>query len=343
MIDLRSDTVTRPSDQMRARMAAAPVGDDVYGEDPTVNALESAAAEIFGKEAALLTPSGTMANQLALKTHTIVGDEVIAGRDMHVFLSEGGAAAFIAGVSLNLINSERGIVKAQDVAAAVRAEDIHHPPTRLVWLENTHNRGGGTVYPLSLVREISEVARAHGLALHIDGARIFNAAVASRRSPAECVAAADTLTFCLSKGLGCPIGSMVAGPADFIKEARRWRKALGGGMRQAGIIAAAGLWALEHNVDRMEEDHANARLLAERLCDHPLVRIDMRQVETNMVMIGLDARVSPAELAAGARAEGVLFLPFGPERVRLVTHLDIERQDAVEASGIILSVLDSMR
>jgi len=343
MIDLRSDTVTKPSDQMRARMAAAPVGDDVYGEDPTVNALERAAAGIFGKEAALFVPTGTMANQVSVKTHTVAGDEVIAGVGSHVFLSEGAAAAFISGVSINLIPAERGLVKAADVEAAVRRSDVHHPRTRLVWIENTHNRGGGTVYPVSLVREIAETARAHDLALHMDGARIFNASVASGTPAAEYAACCDTVSFCLSKGLGCPVGSMVVGSRDFIAEARRWRKALGGGMRQAGIIAAAGLWALEHNIERLAEDHANAAFIARKIAGHPLVDIDPDQVQTNIVMVSLDSNVAPCDFAARAREAGVLVLPFGAQRVRLVTHLDISRDDAAAAADIILEVLDGMK
>ena len=342
MIDLRSDTLTKPSEAMRARMAAAPVGDDVYGEDPTVNALEAAAAGLFGMEAALFVPSGTMANQIAVKTHTVPGDEIIVGRDSHVFLSEAGAAAVISSVSMNLISSEKGLVCPGDVTAALRSPDIHHPHTRLVWIENTHNRGGSTVYPLSLVGKIAQVAHGAGLSLHMDGARIFNASVASGTPVADYAAHCDTLTFCLSKGLGCPVGSMVAGSQSVITQARRWRKALGGGMRQAGIIAAAGLFALEHNIDRLAEDHANARLIAEILSGHPMASIDPAQVETNLAMLGLDERIKPSELVERARAEGVLFLEFGPQRVRLATHLDISRDDALRAAEVIGKILDTM-
>ncbi|MHC4712281.1 MAG: low-specificity L-threonine aldolase [Planctomycetota bacterium] len=343
MIDLRSDTVTKPSDEMRARMASAPVGDDVYGEDPTVNELQEKAAALLGKEAALFVPSGTMANQIAAKTHTSPGDEIIIGNDMHLFLSEAGAVALLSAVTLNLRPTDRGLLDPEDVAGAVRPADVHHPHTRLVWIENTHNRGGGSVCPVSRVAAISEVAHSRGLALHMDGARLFNAVVTTGTPAAEYASHCDTVNFCLSKGLGCPIGSLVVGSSDFIHEAHRWRKAFGGGMRQVGILAAAGIYALENNVERLAKDHANARLIAGKLADHPLLSVDPDEVETNIIMVDIDKGVSPAELVRKAEAEGVLFMEYGPGRVRLVTHLDISREDAEKSSAVILAALDGLK
>lgn len=340
MIDLRSDTQTRPSDEMRMAMASAPVGDDVYGEDPSVNQLEKTAAALLGKEAALFVPSGTMANQISAKLHTDPATEIIIGRDSHLFWSECGAVALISAVTLNLRPTQRGLLDPDDVASAVRSTDIHDPPTRLVWIENTHNRGGGTVYPIALVRRICDVARAHGLRLHMDGARIFNAVVASDTSAAEYASCCDTVSFCLSKGLGCPVGSLVVGSSELITQGRRWRKVLGGGMRQAGILAAAGLYALKHNIPRLADDHANARLLAEALSPHPLLSVDPASVETNIVMIDLDESVSPQRLVETAAGEGVLFTEYGPGRLRLVTHLDVSTEDAETAAEKILRIIN---
>lgn len=340
MIDLRSDTVTKPSAPMRQAIANAPVGDDVYGEDPTVRALEEKAAEMLGKEAALFVASGTQANQICARTHTSPADEIVVGRDSHLFWSECGAVAMISGVTLNLLETQRGLLDADDVAAAVRPIEIHHPVTSLVWIENTHNRGGGTVYPLELVERIGGVAHSRGLALHMDGARIFNAVAASGTSAAEYASHCDSVSFCLSKGLGCPVGSLVVGSGEFVDRARRWRKVLGGGMRQAGILAAAGLYALRNNLARLADDHANARSLAEALSAHPLVKLDPAAVETNIVVVGLDDKVDPDKLVSRADAMGVKFLAYGPQRVRLVTHLDVSQSDAQKAAGTLLDILE---
>ncbi len=309
MIDLRSDTVTIPSGPMREVMAQAEVGDDVYGEDPTINALEAKAADILGKEAAVFVPTGTMANQIAAKVHTTPASEIILAANSHVFTSESGAVAAISGVTLNLRSSKRGLLDAKDVAGAVRADNLHMPPSKLVWIENTHNAGGGAVYPLTLVKQLSEVARANLMALHMDGARLFNAVVASGTSAEDYAGPCDSLSFCLSKGLGCPVGSVLAGKKGFISEARRWRKILGGGMRQAGILAAAGIYALDNNIKRLAEDHANAKILAEALAGHPMVRLDAETVETNIIVTEFDETVDAVDLATKCAAEGVLFLP----------------------------------
>ena len=343
MIDLRSDTVTKPSPAMRKAMAEAPVGDDVYGEDPSINALQEKAAEILGKEAALFVPSGTMANQIAAKIHTTPASEIILAANSHIFTAEAGAVAVISGVTLNLRSNTRGLLDPKDVASAIRREDLHSPRTRLVWIENTHNLGGGTIYPIALVREFSELARSRRLALHMDGARLFNAVVATGTPADEYASHCDTLSFCLSKGLGCPVGSVLAGPREIMKEALRWRKILGGGMRQAGILAAAGLYALEHNVDRLAEDHANAKILAEALAAHPLVRLDTKHVETNIIMAAFADTVSSEEVVRKAGEAGVLFSARGPHAVRLVTHLDVSAADVKTAARIILGILDGMK
>jgi threonine aldolase len=323
-------------------MAEAPVGDDVYGEDPSVNALQEKSAELMGKEAALFVPTGTMANQVALKVHTRPAEEVILSDASHLYTAESGAAAVISGVMLSLRPAPRGILDPADVEAAIRPSNIHAPRTSLVWIENTHNFGGGSVYPLATLKAISDVAKRRGLALHMDGARIFNAAIAARISAKEFAKHCDTVNFCLSKGLGCPVGSVISGSRAFIAEALRWRKMLGGGMRQAGILAAAGLYALEHNIDRLAEDHANARLLAERLASHPLVKLDPATVESNIVMPFFDQRVSSAKFIDAAFAAGVRCIPRGPHGVRLVTHLDVSRSDVERAAEILLGVLDGL-
>ena len=326
MIDLRSDTVTRPSPAMRKVMAEAPVGDDVFGEDPTVNLLQEKAADFLGKEAALYVPSGSMANQIALKVHCQPGDEVIVGEGAHNLLYESGAAGAIAGVQATTVG-RGGTFTARDVEAAYKSGDNHsYAPTRLVCVENTHNRGGGVVWAQRDVAEVVAFARERGLPLHLDGARLCNAAVASGASTAALAAAFDTVSMCFSKGLGAPVGSVIAGTRAAMVRAHRFRKMLGGGMRQAGILAAAALYALENNVDRLAEDHANARLLAERLSELPGLSVNLERVQTNIVMVDL-ATWLPAgpEAAAALKGAGVLCLPVGPRRLRLVTHLDVNR------------------
>ncbi len=337
-IDLRSDTVTRPSREMRKAMADAEVGDDVFGEDPTVNRLQDAAAKLLGKDAALFVPSGSMANQIALRLHCQPGDDVIVGEGAHNYLYESGAGGAIAGVQFTVVGAG-GLFSAQDVAAAAKPADVHHvyAPTRLLCIENTHNRGGGVIWPRAVVAEVVTVARKLGLALHLDGARLLNAAVASGVSARELARPFDTVSLCFSKGLGAPVGSVIAGSGELVDRAHRLRKMLGGGMRQAGILAAGAFHGLTHNVARLADDHANARLLAERLSAVPGLSVDLARVQTNIVLVDLAAPLpAAADFAAALRVRGVACLPFGPRRLRLVTHLDVDRaacERAVEAFG----------
>jgi len=339
-IDLRSDTVTRPSPAMRQAMAQAEVGDDVFGEDPTVNRLQERAAQFLGKEAALYVPSGSMANQIALKVHCQPGDEVIVGEGAHNLLYESGAAGAVAGVQATTVG-RGGTFTARDVEAAWKSADNHsYAPTRLVCVENTHNRGGGVVWAHRDVGEIAAFAKARGIPLHLDGARLCNAAVAQGASAAALAAPFDTVSMCFSKGLGAPVGSVIAGSKALMVRAHRFRKMLGGGMRQAGILAAAALYALENNVDRLAEDHANARLLADRLSQVPGLSVNLERVQTNIVMVDL-ATWLPAgpEAVVALKAAGVLCLPVGPRRLRLVTHLDVDRAACERAVEVFADVL----
>lgn len=321
--DFRSDTVTRPSEAMRAAMARAEVGDDVYGDDPTVNRLEELGAAMLGKEAALFASSGTQTNLLALLTHCGRGDEYIVGQDAHTYKYEGGGAAVFGSIVPQPIELEAdGSLDLAKVAAKIKPDDFHHARSRLLCLENTQ---GGKVLSLEYQREAAAFAKRRGLALHLDGARVYNAAVKLGVAASEIVANYDSLSVCLSKGLGAPVGSLLCGPAAFIKEARRWRKVLGGGMRQAGIIAAGAIFALEHNVERLAEDHANAAFIASELAGQPGLEILPRSGETNMVFLRLH-RAAPAELAAALKTEGILVTPGNP--LRIVTHIDVSREDA---------------
>ena len=344
MIDLRSDTVSKPSPEMRRAMAEAEVGDDVFGEDPSVNRLQELTAQLLGKEAALYVPSGTMANQISIKVHTQPGDEVIMERTSHPFNSESGGLAALSGVQVNLLDGQRGILAADQVAQVVRhGNDVHNAPTRLVSLENTHNRGGGAVYPMDRIKDIHGVARDEGLAMHLDGARLMNASVASGLPAPEITQYFDSCTLCLSKGLGAPVGSVIAASEDFIARAQRYRKMFGGGMRQAGILAAAAIYALENNVDRLADDHLNAKLLAERISGAPGLRIEPADIETNIVYLRLDpdeACVDARGLAAAMRQRGVLALALGGQGMRLVTHLDVGRDDVERAADIMCSILN---
>ena len=331
LIDLRSDTVTRPTPAMREAMARAEVGDDVYGEDPTVNALQERVAALLGKEAALFVPSGTMANQVALGVLTRPGDEIVCDSGAHCISFESGALAALWGVQARTIAAERGILDPASVEAAIRPQGDVYPRTRLLELENTHNRGGGAVYPLERVRALGALARRRGLHLHLDGARLWNACAATGVAPAEYASEATMVSVCLSKGLGAPAGSLVCGPRDLVAEARRLRKRLGGGMRQAGVLAAAGLHALDHHLARLPDDHANARRLADGLAALPGASLPF-PVETNLVFVAFAGR-SATELAVRLAKEGVLANPEGsrPDLLRLVTHLDVSREDVDEA------------
>jgi threonine aldolase len=336
MIDLRSDTVTRPTAAMRQAMAAAEVGDDVLGDDPTVIALQRRTAEILGKESAVYMPSGTMTNQVAIRAHTSSGDEIIVEAEAHCYYYEAGGPAALSGVMCRLIHGRRGIFSAEELKAAIRPANIHYPVPRLVCLENTHNRGGGSVWPIQAIAEVAAAAREAGLKLHLDGARLWNAAVATGISEAAYAGYFDSVSVCFSKALGAPVGSALAGSGEFIQRARRFRKMLGGGMRQAGIIAAGALYALEHHRRRLREDHANARRLAEGLAGAEGVQVDPAEAQTNIVIIRT-ARPA-AELAAGLKAAGVLVLPTGPNSVRAVTHLDVNAAQIDEAVQIVRRV-----
>ena len=321
--DFRSDTVTRPSQAMRKVMAEAEVGDDVYGDDPTVNRLEKLGAELLGTEAALFASSGTQTNLLALLTHCGRGDEYIVGQDAHTYKYEGGGAAALGSVVPQPIELEAdGSLDLAKVAAKIKPDDFHHARTRLLCLENTQ---GGKVLGLDYQREAAAFARKRGLAIHLDGARIFNAAVKLGVGASTIARNYDTISVCLSKGLGAPVGSLLCGKAAFIKEARRWRKVLGGGMRQAGILAAGAIYALERNIERLAEDHANAAYLAANLAGIPGLDVLPHSGETNMVFVRL-AEAKPLELAAALEKEGIIVTPGNP--MRLVTHLDISRDDA---------------
>jgi threonine aldolase len=329
MIDLRSDTVTKPTPAMRRVMAEAEVGDDVYGEDPTVNRLQEKAAEITGTEAALFVPSGTMGNQVAIAVHTRPGQEVIVEATSHIYNVEMATMARFSGVQPRVVFGERGVFSAEQVRQAIRPKLYYLAQTGLVCLENTHNAAGGRIWPLSVAREILEIAHAQGIPVHLDGARIFNASVATGIPVSELVRGFDSVMFCLSKGLGCPVGSLLCGSREFIEEARRVRKALGGGMRQAGILAAAGLYALEHHVERLAEDHENARILAQGLSEIPCLSVT--PPETNIVMVEILRGPTAAELAERLKRRGVLVAPAGAgteaRKLRLVTHLDVSRED----------------
>ncbi|MBN2361777.1 MAG: aminotransferase class I/II-fold pyridoxal phosphate-dependent enzyme [Deltaproteobacteria bacterium] len=335
-IDLRSDTVTRPTPAMRRAMAEAEVGDDVFGDDPTVIALQERVAGILGKEAALFVPSGTMANQIALAVLGRSGDEVYCDRNCHLFNYESGSPAFIARVQLQPLDGERGVFTAAQVEAALRPPDHHHPPSAVVAVENSHNRGGGTVWPLPEMQRISALCRERGLGLHLDGARLWNAAAASGVAERVWAGLADTVNVCFSKGLGAPVGSALAGTRELMDEAHRMRKRLGGGMRQAGIIAAGALHALDFHRDRLSEDHRRARRLAEGLAEIRGFDIDPERVETNIAIVDFTARgIDASVFAAEVKSRGLLVTLAGRHRVRLVTHLDIGDRDIEAALEIV--------
>lgn len=331
-IDLRSDTVTRPTPEMRAAMAAAEVGDDVYGEDPTVNLLERRAAETFGREAALFVPTGTMGNQIAIRLHTQPGQEVIAESRAHILDYEMATTAVFSGCLIRSIPTERGILTWKHIEPAIVGRNGLRAATGLIEIENTANLAGGRCTRLDVLEEIWANAKDRKLPLHLDGARIFNAATALGVDVKTLTRGFDTVMFCLSKGLGAPVGSMLTGSAELVARARLYRKALGGGMRQAGVLAAAGLIALEEGPKRLHEDHANARLLAEAISNLEGVAIDLKSVETNIVIFRLKGRLSAAELVARLKARGVLAHAMGPEAIRLVTHRDVNRAACIAAA-----------
>ena len=322
-IDLRSDTVTRPTPPMLDAMFSASVGDDVFGEDPTINALEAMAARLFGMEAALYCPSGTMSNQIAIKCHTQPGDEVICERNAHVYIYEGGGIAFNSGSQVRALEGDRGRITAAQVSAAINPDDVHRARTSLVTLENTCNRGGGSCYDLEEIGRIRQVCTDNQLKLHLDGARLFNALVATGRKATDFGEVFDSISVCLNKGMGCPIGSILLGPAGFIKQARRVRKVFGGGMRQAGFMAASGIFALENNIGRLAVDHAHARHIAAALEKKDFVKSIM-PVETNIVIFEVGGAMDCARsLSATLREKGILAIAISANQIRMVTHLDI--------------------
>jgi len=339
MIDLRSDTVTKPSPAMREAMATAEVGDDVFGEDPTVNRLQETAARLLGKEAALFVPSGTMANQLSVRLHTQPGDEIIVEAGAHVVRYESGAAAGLSGVQTCWLSGSRGVLEPEQIEAAIRPPEYHNPPTTLICLENTHNRGGGTIYPLDKIEAIRKVAEAKRIAMHLDGARLFNAVVATGIPAAEYARHFETVSFCLSKGLGAPVGSLICADTARIVKLRRLRKMFGGGMRQAGILAAAGLYALDHNIARLIRDHVHAKRLAATLAGLPGLRINPEHVETNIVVFDIsETRRTAEDLLAMLKTEGLLLVPFSPTTLRAVTHLDVSSGQIDQACAILKKV-----
>jgi threonine aldolase len=325
MIDFRSDTVTLPTPAMLAYMQAAPVGDDVFGEDPSINALEAKTASLFGMEAGLFCPSGTMTNQLAIKTHTQAGDEVICEELSHIYQYEGGGIASNSGASVKLLRGNRGRITAEQVLAAIHPEDVHKPISKLVSLENTCNRGGGACYDFSEIEAIQKVAKSNGLGLHLDGARIFNALVHKKEDPTQYGKVFDSISICLSKGLGAPVGSVLLGSTPFIKKARRWRKVFGGGMRQAGSLAAAGIYALDNHVERLKEDHAKALEIKTALLKKDFVK-EIFEVETNIVIAHIEGKYNATQLAAVLKEKNILVIAMTPALIRFVVHLDIANE-----------------
>jgi threonine aldolase len=322
IIDLRSDTVTKPTPGMLDAIMKAKVGDDVFGEDPSINELESMASEIFGKEAALFSPSGTMSNQIGIKCHTQPGEEVVCEKSSHVYLYEAGGIAFNSGCQVKLLDGQRGMVNADQIQAAINPDDVHRPRTALVCLENTVNRGGGGCYDLAEIIKIKSFCSSRGLPLHLDGARLFNALVAKKEEPKIYGELFDSISVCLNKGLGCPIGSILMGSRDYIRRARRIRKVFGGGMRQGGYMAAAGIYALSHHVSRLQQDHEHASLIGAALREKPFVG-EMLPVETNIVIFEVIGSMTARELAAKLATMDIRCIAISPTQIRMVTHLDI--------------------
>jgi threonine aldolase len=325
IIDFRSDTVTKPTPAMLEAMMTAKVGDDVFGEDPSINELENMAATMFGMEAAIFCPSGTMTNQIAIKCHTQPGDEVICDESSHVYQYEGGGIAFNSGASVKLLQGNFGRITAEQVRDAIQPDDAHRTHTSLVALENTSNRGGGSCYNIEEIKKIQAVCKEKNLAFHLDGARLWNALVAKKESPKQYGEAFDSISICLSKSLGCPVGSLLLGKKDFIKKARRVRKVFGGGMRQAGFIAAAGIYALQNNIERLADDHAHTKQIADVIAAKEFVKM-LLPVETNIIIFELKDSITAADLVAKLKEHSILAYAISPNRVRLVIHLDISKE-----------------
>jgi threonine aldolase len=325
IIDFRSDTVTRPTAGMLGAMMKAKVGDDVFGEDSSINELENMSAEMFGMEAGLFCPSGTMTNQIAIKCHTQPGDEVICDESSHVYQYEGGGIAFNSGASVKLLYGDRGRITAEQVIAAINPDDPHRAHTSLVCLENTSNRGGGSCYDFAEIKKMQTLCNEKGLGFHLDGARLWNALVAKNETAKQYGEAFDSISICLSKSLGCPVGSVLLGKKDLIKKARRIRKAFGGGMRQAGFIAAAGIYALQNNIDRLAEDHKHAKQIAETIVKKAFTKFVL-PVETNIIIFELTDGMTAPELVSKLKEHNILGYAISPNRVRLVLHLDINKE-----------------
>ena len=321
-IDLRSDTVTKPTPAMLVAMMQAAVGDDVFGEDPSVNTFEAKAATLFGMEAALFCPSGTMSNQIAIKCHTQQGDEVICEHQAHVFIYEGGGIAFNSGAQARVIAGDRGRIASSQLLALINPDDEHRPNTSLICLENTSNRGGGSTYKMPEIKEIKKICQEHHLKLHLDGARLFNALVANNEKASQYGAVFDSISFCLNKGLGCPVGSVLLGDKVLIQKARRIRKVFGGGMRQAGYLAAAGIYALDHHINRLQEDHHNAKLIGAELATLGWVK-SVFPIETNIIIFEASGGIPSGSITAMLEKENIQVLAISPAQVRMVTHLGI--------------------
>lgn len=344
IIDLRSDTVTRPTPAMRAAIHAAEVGDDVFSDDPTVLRLQERVAALLGKEEALYVPSGTMSNQICVKAHTQPGDELLCEASCHIYNYEAGGPAVLSGVTCRAFEGDHGILDVSQFDGKIRADDVHLVRTRLVCLENTHNRGGGRVYPLEKIRAISAWARQNGLIMHLDGARLWNAVVASGIPAREWAAQFDSVSVCFSKGLGAPIGSALAGPREFVARARRIRKLFGGGMRQAGIAAAGALYALENHIDLLADDHRHARVIGKAIMDTPGLRLNPPEVETNLVWFEIDPELGTAKsLAAALKQRGILIHAAGPQMLRACTHLDVSAVQAERAAETIRHVVRRLK
>jgi len=338
-VDLRSDTATRPTPGMRAAMAAAEVGDDVVNEDPTINRLQERVAAYLGKEAALYVPSGTMSNQICIRAHTQPGDEMLCETTCHVYTWEAGGPAALSGVTCRTVEGDYGVLDVTQLEDKIRPANDHYVRTRLVSLENTHNRGGGRVYPLEKIQAISQWAHGNGLLMHLDGARLWNAVVASGISAKEWCKSFDSISVCFSKGLGAPVGSALAGTKEFIAKAKRIRKLFGGGMRQAGIIAAAALYAMDNHIERLAEDHQNAQILAEAIADTPGLRLDPAQVETNLVWFEVDRELGTAkEIAARLKEVGILISASGPQTMRACTHLDVSKAQCLQTADALRKI-----
>lgn len=339
IVDLRSDTVTRPTAAMKAAMMAAELGDDVLGDDPTVHRLQEKAADLLGKEDALFVPSGTMANQVAIRSVCEPGDELILDDTTHSYNYETGGPSALSGVSIRPLAGERGIYKPEQVEAALRPNSYHFAHSRMLILENTNNRGGGAVWPLERFAAVAATGHKHGLHVHLDGARLMNACLAAGLKPTDYTRHVDTVSMCFSKGLGAPVGSILAGTRPLIARAHRFRKMFGGAMRQSGLLAAAAIYALDHHVERLAEDHANAQRLAAGLADAVHLRVNPKWVETNIVMIDVDARFgTAADVAERVRELGIWVFAIGPQRIRAVTHLDVSREGIERAIAAFRSI-----